>query len=108
MYDVACIEFDSGEVALMVEKTFSVTLPDCVLPGFGWQEAEAPHGIREALVMELLRLDRISEAEAAESLDLDRWELIDVMGRYRVPSIRVTPEELRDDLAQSIQDAKRG
>ena len=61
----------------------------------------------EALVMELLRLDRISEAEAAESLDLDRWELIDVMGRYRVPSIRVTPEELRDDLAQSIQDAKR-
>ena len=62
----------------------------------------------EALVMELLRLDRISEAEAAESLDLDRWELIDVMGRYRVPSIRVTPEELRDDLAQSIQDAKRG
>ena len=62
----------------------------------------------EALVMELLRLDRISEAEAAESLDLDRWELIDVMGRYRVPSIRVTPEELRDDLAQSIPDARRG
>ena len=62
----------------------------------------------EALVMELLRLDRISEAEAAEALDLDRWELIDVMGRYRVPSIRVTPEELMDDLAQSIQDARRG
>ena len=40
----------------MVEKTFSVTLPDYILPGFGWQESEAPYRIREALVMELLRL----------------------------------------------------
>ena len=56
----------------MVEKTFSVTLPDYILPGFGWKESEAPYRIREALIMELLRLDRISEAEAAESLYLDR------------------------------------
>ncbi len=51
--------------------------------------------------MELLRLDRISEAEAAESLELDRWDLLTVMGRYQVPAIRITPEELKDDLASS-------
>ena len=31
----------------MVEKTFSVTLPDYILPGFGWQESEAPYRIRK-------------------------------------------------------------
>ena len=76
----------------MVEKTFSVTLPDYILPGFGWQESEAPYRIREALVMELLRLDRISEAEAAESLELDRWDLLTVMGRYQVPLFGSPPK----------------
>ena len=51
--------------------------------------------------MELLRLDRISEAEAAESLELDRWDLLALMGKYRIPAIRITPEELKDDLASS-------
>lgn len=89
----------------MVEKTFSVTLPDYILPGFGWQESEAPYRIREALVMELLRLDRISEAEAAESLELDRWDLLTLMGRYQVPALRIGPDELRDELARNINDA---
>ena len=84
----------------MVEKTFSVTLPDYILPGFGWKESEAPYRIREALIMELLRLDRISEAEAAESLYLDRWDLLTVMGKYRVPAIRIAAEELREELAK--------
>ena len=51
--------------------------------------------------MELLRLDRISEAEAAESLDLDRWELLTVMGRYRVPANWIAAEELKEELAKS-------
>ena len=83
----------------MVEKTFAVTLPDYVLPRFGWHESEASYRIKEALVMELLRLDRITEAEAAETLGLDRWDLIATMGRYEVPAIRMTPEELRDEKA---------
>ena len=57
--------------------------------------------------MELLRLDRISEAEAAESLGLDRWDLLAAMGRYQVPAIRITAEELQDELARNIEDAKR-
>ena len=86
----------------MVDKSYAVALPDYILKGFGWKESEAPQRIREALVMELLRLDRLTESEAAEALDLDRWELLDVMGRYRVPAIRMTPDELNEELARGI------
>lgn len=87
----------------MAQKHFEVDLPEEVLAGLGWSEADVPRRIREALVMELLRLDRFSEAQAAECLGLDRWELLEVMGRYRVPAIRMSPEELRRELAQDIK-----
>ena len=86
----------------MVDKRYAVALPDYILNGFGWTESETPQRIREALVMELLRLDRLTETEAAEALDLDRWQLLDVMGRHRVPAIRMTPDELNEELARSI------
>ncbi len=87
----------------MAEKRFEVELPEEVLTCFGWQEAEVPRKVREALVMELLRLDQLSEAQAAALLHLDRWDLLEVMGRYRVPAIRLSPDELRRELAQKVQ-----
>jgi hypothetical protein len=44
------------------DKHFDVTLPEDVLAASGWQDAEVPQKLREAVVMDLLRLDRISEA----------------------------------------------
>jgi hypothetical protein len=41
----------------VADKQFEVELPEAVLACFGWQEAEVPRKVREALVMELLRLD---------------------------------------------------
>ncbi len=89
----------------MNAKHFDVELPEEVLAGFGWQEPEVPQRVREALVMELLRLERISEAEAAQFLGLHRQELLDVMGRYQVPAIQLSPEELQGELVTEI---KRG
>jgi hypothetical protein len=86
----------------MADKRFEVDLPDEVLAGFGWQEEEVPFKLRETLVMELLRLDQLSEAEAAELLNLDRGELLEVLGRYRVPVVRMSLEELRREMAQEI------
>jgi len=37
----------------MAGKHFDVELPEDVVAAFGWQEAEVPHRVREALVMEL-------------------------------------------------------
>ena len=71
----------------MAEKDFHVSLPQEVVGGFGWNEAEVPSRVREALVMDLLRLDRLSEAQAAAILALARWELLELMGRYDVPAL---------------------
>ena len=87
----------------MAGKRFEVELPEEVVEGFGWQEREVARGMREMAVMELLRRDRISEAEAAAFLNLNRWELLDVMGRYQVPAIRMTREELQRELHQEIR-----
>ena len=91
----------------VADKRFEVELPEEVLAAFGWQDAEVPQKLREAVVMESLRLDRISEAQAAAFLTLDRWELLDTMGRYQVPAIRMTPADLKRELAQELPQGKQ-
>ena len=86
-----------------MEKRFEVELPEEVVAGFGWQEGEVPRKVREALVMELLRRDHLSEAQAAALLHLNRWELPDLMGRSQVPAMRLSPEELTRELAQEMR-----
>lgn len=87
----------------MAGKRYEVELPEEVLAGFGWQEREVPERMRETAVMELLRRDQISEAEAAEHLGVSRRELLDVMGWYQVPAIRMTHDELQRELRQEIR-----
>jgi hypothetical protein len=87
-----------NEVSSVAEKDFHVTLPQEVVGAFGWNESEVPRRVREALVMDLLRLDRLSEAQAAKILGLARWELLELMGRYDVPAVRMTIEDLDREL----------
>ena len=84
-------------------KRFEVTLPEELLAEFGWPESEVPDRVREALVMDLVRLNRLSEAQAAELLGLSRWELLETMGRYQVPAIRMSSEELKKELAKEVR-----
>lgn len=39
--------------------------------------------------------NQLSEAQTAALLHLDRWESLEVMGRYRVPAMRRYGEHLR-------------
>ena len=87
----------------MAEKDFHVSLPQEVVGGFGWNESEVPSRVREALVMDLLRLDRLSEAQAAAILGLARWELLELMGRYDVPAVRMSADELDRELAAEVK-----
>ena len=87
----------------MSERSYSVTLPDFIPESFGWNEPETPSRIRETLVIELLRMNRITEADAAQALELNRWDLLDLMGLYQVPAVRITPEELATELSTSIE-----
>jgi hypothetical protein len=86
----------------VADKHFEVDLPEEVVAGFGWQETEVPQRLRESLVMELLHRDTLSEAQAAELLGLNRWELLDMMGQYHVAAIRMKPEEMRRELTQEL------
>ena len=88
-------------------RRFQVDLPDEILSGFGWQEEEVPSKLRETFVLELLRLDQLSEAQAAELLTLDRWELLEVMGRYRIPAVQMSLQELRREIAKEMPRDKR-
>lgn len=85
-----------------MEKRFEVTLPDELLVGFGWLDSEVSDRVREALVMDLVRLDRLSEAQAAGLLGLSRWELLETMGRYKVPAVRMQSDELKRELAKEV------
>src|ERR671934_153565 len=87
----------------MADKHFDVVLPEEVVAGFGWTEGEVSARVREALVMELLRQHVISQGKAAELLQLNRWDLYDVMGRYKVPAIDLTPEELQKELTTVLK-----
>ncbi len=87
----------------MADKDFHVRLPQEVVGGFGWNESEVPSRVREALVMELLRLDRLSEAQAASILGVARWELLELMGRFDVPAVRMSADELDRELATKLK-----
>ena len=87
----------------MAEKDFQVSLPAEVVGGFGWDESEVPRRVREALVMDLLRLDRLSEADAAGMLKLARPELFELMGRYEVPAVRMSVDELDREFAVEVK-----
>jgi predicted HTH domain antitoxin len=61
---------------------------------------------KEALTMELLREHEISQGKAAELLGIDRHVLFDLMAKYRVPVIDMTPEELAEELKTSFPRAE--
>jgi len=87
----------------MAEKDFQVSLPQEVVGAFGWNDSEVPKRVREALVMDLLRLDRLSEAQAAAILSLARSQLLDLMNRYDIPAVRMSMEELDRELATEVK-----
>ena len=89
----------------VAEKNFRVSLPQEVVGGFGWNESEVLSRVREALVMELLRLDKLWESQAATILGLTRWELLELMGRYDVPAVRMST--FRNWIESSTTEVKR-
>lgn len=54
--------------------------------------------IREALVLDLLRAAAVSQGQAARMLGIGRWDLLDLMARYRIPSGAQSADEVRDEV----------
>jgi len=61
---------------------------------------------KEAAVMELLRKGKISQGKAAELLDINRHDLLELMAMHNIPVFEATPEELKeghDNLKESLR-----
>jgi predicted DNA-binding protein (UPF0251 family) len=85
-----------------VDVTFE--LPDEVAPNL--RDEHLAVKAKEAFTMELLREHELSQGKAAELLGIDRHALFDLMTKYRVLVIDMTPEELAEELKQPFPRAE--
>ncbi len=77
-------------------KTLSVQIPDEIMNLLGSKErvqAEA----REALVLNLVRRGLISRAKAAELLDINLWDLPQLLAGYEIPWFHYRREDVEAD-----------
>ena len=80
--------------------TLELEVPDDVYTTL--REEEMAAKAKEALVMELLREHRVSQGKATEMLGITRHDLFDLMTKYKVPAIDLTPEELTAELHKPV------
>jgi hypothetical protein len=70
-------------------------------------EDAVPAWVREILVMELLRQHALSQRQAAALLHLHLRALFEVMGRYKLPTLDLTPEALQRELHKDFEQPKK-
>jgi len=86
----------------MVTRTMSVEVPEELVALIGSPEAAAAEA-RAALVLELLRQERIGESKAAELLNLSRSDLLELLDDHGVPA---GPRSF-DELIAEVDAAER-
>ena len=76
------------------------TLPDEAF-GEGFDEGSFLTQVQEEVVMRLLKEQRISQGKAAELLGVNRYALVDLMGRYDIPATELSPEDMTREFARA-------
>ncbi len=79
-------------------KKVELSFPSEVLDMIATTYQDSSDAIKEAAVLELYREGKISSGKAAEILGMDRFEFIRYAGMKGIPYIRVTPDELEEEL----------
>jgi predicted HTH domain antitoxin len=79
---------------------FEWELPDETF-GEGFQEEMFVAKIKEEAATRLLKERRISQGKAAELLGISRHDLFDLMAKYEIPVIAMTPEELQEEFQRA-------
>ncbi len=82
----------------MTLKTIQIGLPSDVLDKLSTTYQDSADLIKEAAVLELYREGKISSGKAAEILGMERFEFIKYAGMKGIPFIRITPEELEEEV----------
>jgi len=81
----------------MATRKLSFDLPAELLADLGPSKTLAGKA-KEAFVLELLREARISQGKAAELLGINRWDRLDLMAHYRIPSGPATTDEVDEEV----------
>lgn len=81
----------------MQSQTVAVEVPEALIERLGSLE-EVVSRVRRSLVLDLLREADISQGEAALLLNLTRYDILDLMARYRIPAGPLTDQEAVDEL----------
>ena len=82
--------------------TLTVELPGELVAELGPPEELAARA-RQALVLDLLREGQISQGKAASLLGITRWDILDLMARYQIPSGPQTAAEVDRVLANATE-----
>jgi predicted HTH domain antitoxin len=56
-------------------------------------DARLPQALTEAVIMELVREQRISAGKGAELLGLSYWEVLDLLHTKRIPVVTTPPRD---------------
>ncbi len=79
-------------------KKLELTFPSEVLDMLSTTYQDGTEVIKEAAVLELYREGKISGGKAAEILGMDRFEFIRYAGMKGIPYIRISPDELGEEI----------
>jgi hypothetical protein len=89
----------------MTAKTISLELPEELIASLGTVDEIAGRA-RKALVLDLLRDAQITQGEAALLLSVTRYDILDLMARYCIPSGPLTAEEAQQDVETARRFAR--
>ena len=87
----------------MAASTVTIELPEELVAACGSLAAAAERA-RRTLALDLLREGRLSQGKAAQLLGVTRWDIVDLMAEYNVPSGPRTPEEVDEELGHFRDD----
>lgn len=79
-------------------KAISIELPEEIVDLFS--EGELEISLRKWAVLELVRTGKLSSGKAAEILGMTRWDFMDLMSEYDVPTANFSEEELERQLRE--------
>ncbi|MBI5194265.1 MAG: UPF0175 family protein [Nitrospirae bacterium] len=79
-------------------KNIQISFPSDVLDALATTYQDSADLIREAAVLELYREGRLSSGKAAEIFNMERFEFIRYAGMKGIPFIRISPEDLREEV----------
>jgi predicted HTH domain antitoxin len=80
-----------------VTRQVTVQLPEETAAAIDVRPEQLPYELREAAVLHWFEEGRLSQGQAASSLELSRGEFFDVLAKHHVSPIQLTTEELEEE-----------